>query len=117
MALLNNQTLIRTLVLALTASFSIYAQDARGTLVGRVIDPTGASIPDAEVRAINNSTKVVAAARSNASGNYALPYLIPGTYTVQVEMQGFKKFLRENIQIRVNDMVAMDITMAIGDVA
>ncbi|MBL8174852.1 MAG: carboxypeptidase regulatory-like domain-containing protein, partial [Bryobacterales bacterium] len=82
-----------------------------------MIDPTGASIPEAEVRAINNSTKVVAAARANASGNYALPYLVPGTYTVQVEMQGFKKFLRENVQIRVNDMVALDITLAIGDVA
>lgn len=117
MAQLNMTTFFRTLLLVVAASFTLYAQDARGTLVGRVIDPTGASIPEAEVRAINNSTKVVAAARANASGNYALPYLIPGTYTVQIEMQGFKKFVRENVQIRVNDMVALDITLAIGDVA
>ncbi|MGH9674647.1 MAG: carboxypeptidase regulatory-like domain-containing protein, partial [Bryobacteraceae bacterium] len=93
------------------------AQDARGTLVGRIVDSTGAIVPNTGVRATNVSTGVVAAAKTNESGNYVLPYLIPGTYTVTAEVQGFKRFVRENVQIRVNDRVELNIEMEIGNVS
>jgi hypothetical protein len=105
------------LIVCALASLNLHAQDARGTIVGRVLDPTGASVPDAEIRAVNNSTQVTAAAKANASGNYTLPYLIPGTYTVTSELQGFKKFVRENVQVRVNDTVALNIEMVLGNVS
>jgi hypothetical protein len=92
------------------------AQDARGSIVGRVTDISGAVVPGAEVRAINVATGVAASSRTNQSGNYTLPYLPPGIYTVSTEMTGFKRFVRENVQVRVNDVVQLDIPMELGDV-
>jgi hypothetical protein len=90
--------------------------DARGALVGRVTDPSGAVVPGAEIRATNVATGVVASTRTNEAGNHALPFLVPGVYTVTAELAGFKKFVRENVQIRVNDSVELNIQMALGDV-
>lgn len=92
-------------------------QDARGSIVGRVTDTSGSVVPNAEVRATNVATGVVAGSRTNASGNYTIPYLVPGTYTVTTENTGFKKFVRENVRIRVNDVVELNVEMQIGAVA
>jgi hypothetical protein len=92
------------------------AQDARGSIVGRLTDATGAVLTGADVRATNVATAVVASTRTNQSGNYTLPYLVPGVYMVTTEMQGFKRFVRENVQVRVNDVVQVNIAMELGDV-
>ncbi len=93
------------------------AQDARGNIVGRITDSTGAIIPSAEVKAINTATGVVAAAKTNESGNYVIPYLMPGAYKVQAEMTGFKKFVRDQVEVRVSDRVELNIEMQVGDMA
>ncbi len=93
-----------------------YGQETRGTLLGRVLDSTNAVIPDVDVRAINEETGTVATGKSNQSGNYVVPYLLPGTYRVEAELAGFKKFARSGVQIRVADSVAMDVTLMPGDV-
>jgi hypothetical protein len=92
------------------------SQDARGNIVGRVLDPTGAVVPSTEVKGVNAATGVVIATKSNESGNYVLPFLAPGLYTVTAEVQGFRKFERPNIQVRVNENVPLDIQMTVGEV-
>src|ERR1700716_2324348 len=93
------------------------AQDARGTIVGRVIDSSGAVMPTAEVRAVNVATGVAVSAKTNESGNFSLPYLVPGLYNVTTESAGFKKSVRDNVQVRVGETVQLSIEMAIGDIA
>ncbi|HWQ55812.1 MAG TPA: TonB-dependent receptor [Bryobacteraceae bacterium] len=93
------------------------AQDARGTITGRVADPTDAVIANAEVRATNVATGVAAVTRTNESGNYVLAYLIPGTYTVEVEIAGFKKFVRQGIGVRVGDNVNVEAKLEVGSQA
>ena len=93
------------------------AQDARGAILGRITDPSGAVVAGAGASATNVATGVAAAARSNEAGNYRIPYLLPGTYTVQVEMAGFKKFVREGIQVRVGDAVEVDVALELGSAA
>ena len=56
--------------------FPAAAQDARGTVSGRVTDASGAMVPNAEVRITNEATGVPVSAKTNDSGNYVLPYLI-----------------------------------------
>jgi hypothetical protein len=90
------------------------AQDARGTVHGRVTDASGAVIPEADVRITNDSTGVSAVARSNDAGNWVLPYLLPGTYTLHCEFQGFKSWTRPGIQVRINDSVDVNITLEVG---
>ncbi len=93
------------------------AQEARGTVLGRITDPAGAVVPSAEIRAVSAATGVAVVAKSNESGNYAIPYLVAGFYSVTAESTGFKKFVREGVQVRVGDRVELNIEMAIGDVA
>ncbi len=92
------------------------AQDSRGSIQGVITDSGGAPIASADVRAVSTTTGVVASARSNAEGIYVIPFLVPGTYQVRVEMAGFKRFIRE-VQVRVGDAVAVDIALQIGDVS
>ncbi len=91
------------------------SQDARGNILGRVTDPSGAVIPLAEVKARNTATGVTVGARTNESGSYVLPFLIPGVYEVTTEAPGFRKFIRGNIQVRVNENVQLDIQLTVGD--
>ena len=70
------------LSLLLLISCLAWSQETRGTLLGRVSDQAAAVVPNVEVRATNTATGVIATAKSNAAGNYTLPYLLPGTYTL-----------------------------------
>jgi hypothetical protein len=109
--------MFRSLAVLLLCACAAYAQDTRGSILGRVTDPTGANVAGAEVRVSNVATGVAVTAKTNDSGNFALPYLNPGIYTVTAELSGFKKFVRDNVQVRVNDAVEVNITLTIGDVA
>lgn len=113
---MSNRIFAAAALVVLAAAFLASAQETRGTVLGRVSDPSGAVIAGAEVRATNVATGVAAAARSNEAGNYTLPYLLPGPYTITAELAGFKRFVREGIQVRVNDSVEVNITLQVGDV-
>jgi hypothetical protein len=108
---------IRGLILLLLALLPAEGQETRGTILGRVTDPSGALVAGAEVRVTNTATGVAIQARSNESGNFMMPYLITGTYTVQADTPGFKKFVREGIQVRINDTIEVNIQLQVGDAA
>jgi hypothetical protein len=59
----------------------------------------------------------VVSAKTNESGNYTAPFIIPGMYTVTVESAGFRRSVRENVQIRIGDVVAVDMQLTVGDVS
>ena len=101
-----------TLCLAAVAA----AQDPRGTIIGRVTDSSDAAITGVEVRATNSATGVKAVARTNASGNYSIPFVQPGFYTVEAELQGFRKHSRPNVHLRVSETVELDIRLEVGAV-
>jgi hypothetical protein len=108
--------MFRNIALVSLLAFTASAQDTRGTILGRVTDPSGANIANADVRAANNATGVAVSAKTNDSGNYVLPYLAPGLYNVTAEIAGFKKLVRENVQVRVNDSVEVNMALTVGDV-
>src|SRR4051812_33235552 len=91
------------------------AQDARGSLLGRVTDATDAVIVEAAVKAINVDTGVRYSSLTNGSGDYLLPFLLPGTYTITAERPGFKTYTRSGIAVRQNDRVTIDVVMQVGD--
>jgi hypothetical protein len=61
-----------------------------GALSGTVTDPSGASVPDADVTARNDATGEARQTKTNDSGQYTFPLLKPGQYTVTVEKEGFR---------------------------
>jgi len=96
------------------AAFAAFSQDARGTIAGTVRDTSGAVIPDAVVQVTNQAMGTVVSLKTNAAGLYTAPYLIPGAYQVKIEMTGFKKTVRDGIEVRVNDRVQIDLTLEVG---
>jgi hypothetical protein len=78
------------------------AQQAPSAILGRVTDPSGSAIVGATVGATNTATGVHTTSPTNATGDFLLPFLIPGPYSLTVEAPGFKKSLRSQIQVRVD---------------
>jgi len=105
-------------VLAVVSLFCVLAplaaQEARGTLLGRVTDPSDAVVVGAKIDALNTDTGVHFTSTTNNSGDFLLPFLIPGPYSVTVESTGFKTYSRKGIVVRVNDQIALDIALEIG---
>jgi hypothetical protein len=95
---------------------SALAQDARGKIVGRILDSSSALVPGADVVATQVAMNVHVDAKSNADGNYTLPFLLPGIYRINVKAPGFKEYTRHPIEVRVGDTVTLDITLALGNV-
>jgi len=103
----------------LAALFSNWgvAQESRASILGRVTDQSGALLSGATVTVTNTATNAVVTSVTNESGNFDIPYLLSGVYGVTVEMRGFKKYVRENLQLRVGDRVTLDVTLTVGDLA
>src|SRR4051812_41132305 len=93
----------------------MHAQEARGTLLGRVSDPSAAVISGVRLQALNVDTGVRFSSLSNRTGDYMFPLLVPGTYTITAENPGFKKYTRTGIVVRVNDQVTIDVQLEVGE--
>jgi hypothetical protein len=92
------------------------AQAIRGTLLGTVTDSSGAAVPGATVTITEIRTNVSASTSTNESGNYTFPNLREGFYRVEGELTGFKKVIRDNVQVDVNTTVRVDMELAAGEV-
>jgi hypothetical protein len=92
----------------------IWAQDTRGTILGRVTDATGGVIVNAAVVCQNSATNVRTSTLTNASGDFLLPFLVPGQYSLTVEAAGFKKSIRPQIELRVSERITIDVMLEIG---
>ena len=84
--------LCRSLLCAWLGAAALFAQEFRATVNGRVTDPTGAAVPNAAVQVRNTGTNEAATSTTDGQGNYTVPFLRPGTYVMNVEAAGFKKF-------------------------
>jgi len=101
-----------TLTLYAVAGF---AQETRATLNGRVQDPTHGVIPGAIVAVKHNATGVETSVDTDADGNYTVPFLIPGTYTVRTSAKGFKSVERADVELHVGDKLTVDLTLSQGE--
>jgi hypothetical protein len=105
--------LLVLLVIALSA-LSASAQTDRGTITGRVADPSGAVVPNAEVIAMNLDTGAVSRTVSNELGLYTILNLPIGTYRVEFKVEGFKTFTQEPVSISIGQVVRLDANLAVG---
>ncbi len=101
------------LILGLSC-FAGMAQEYRGQISGKVLDPSGAVIPGAQVVITNNATNTSSNTIADDKGTYTVLYLVPGKYHISVEAPGFKKLVREGIELRVDDQLNINLTLTIG---
>src|SRR3954454_19711536 len=92
-----------------------WAQAVYGTIVGNVVDASGAAIPNARVTITDIGRDVSQSTLTNESGNYAQRFLIAGRYRVRVEAGGFKGFVQENRLVSVNTEVRVEAHLEIGE--
>lgn len=103
------------LVLGLAAA-PMFAQTL-GEVTGRVVDSSGAAVPDANIAITNAATNVARSTVSNSSGDYTFPSLPPGAYNLKIERQGFKTVESTGIQVEVQQTVRLDFTLQIGQLS
>jgi hypothetical protein len=90
------------------------AQQITGSITGTVADASGAVIPGATVKASNKDTGFSRSTVTDAGGVYTIQYLPVGNYTVDVTMQGFKKFVQANLVVQVDTTQSLNAQLAIG---
>ncbi|MFB3921932.1 MAG: carboxypeptidase regulatory-like domain-containing protein [Terriglobia bacterium] len=94
----------------------VLAQRERGTIVGRVTDPSGAVIPNVTITVTNENTGVVSTSGTTGEGIYTVPALPTGIYRVEAKKDGFKTGQAEHIEIGVAQEVTIDLTLEVGAV-
>ena len=100
--------------LLLSFTFVLYAQSTNASLTGRITDPTKALIVGARITAISVGTDLRYEARSNGAGEYYLPNLPPGRFRVEVEKPGFKKLIKPDVVLHVQDALEINFAMSVG---
>lgn len=103
-------------VLLLISIRPVDAQAVTGTVLGTITDASGAVIANARVLLTNVGTGIVRTEQTNASGNYTFSDVPQGGYSVSVEMANFKKEMRENINVRVNSSIRVDVQLQPGNI-
>ena len=85
-----------------------------GTIVGTVTDSSGAVAPNVAITVTSQDTGLTRKTVSSQSGNYAVPLLPVGTYSVTAEAAGFKKKTTTGIVLEVNQEPRVDIALEVG---
>ncbi len=104
----------RLVLTSVLGAAALWSQEFRATLVGRVADPSGAPVPKAAVSVTQKDTNVQRHVVTSDTGDYTIPFLAPGEYKLEVEMAGFRKFVRDGILLRIQDRASVDVALEIG---
>jgi hypothetical protein len=99
------------------AGADVAGQTATATLTGVVMDPQAATITGARVAVKNQETGITRTAESDAQGSFRVPALLPGSYELRVERDGFKTEVIQGIVLQVNQTARVDVTLDLGNVA
>src|SRR5581483_5909551 len=103
-------------VLASVAATNSVAQSTTALLLGTVLDPSSAPIPDAQITVTNIGTGVSRQVSTGSRGDYAVPDLPYGTYTVTAVKSGFEKLVRSGIVLNAGDRRTVDLSLTVGAV-
>jgi hypothetical protein len=98
------------------ATIPAAAQVLYGTIVGTVEDATGAVVPNAKVTVNEKSTGFSRETTTDVSGNFSVPSVPIGTYTVKIAANGFKGLTREGLVLNVNTTARLDAKLEVGAV-
>src|SRR5215469_11026668 len=97
-------------------SLGAFAQSDRGTITGTIADPAGAVVANAPIEVKNVETGALYQAGSSATGNYVVQ--VPtGAYELSVTVPGFKKFIRANLAVPVEQTLRIDVVLEVGSSA
>ena len=105
--------LVLILLLATSAPYA-YGQVVFGSVIGSVIDASGAAVPGATVKITLTSTNDVRTVQTDNAGVYNIPSVTPGTYTVEITKEGFRSFVAPNVLVNQNNVIRVDAALQVG---
>ncbi|MEZ5356347.1 MAG: carboxypeptidase-like regulatory domain-containing protein [Bryobacteraceae bacterium] len=106
---------IVVVALGIAASLSLFAQTF-GEITGTVTDSSQAAIQGATVTIKNTATNQTRQVESNDAGNWTVPFLVPGVYDIDANVQGFKSATRRGLVLQVGDTARVNFIMEVGAV-
>jgi hypothetical protein len=105
------------LMALLLAGLPGFGQTISGSISGRVVDAQGGVVPNASVTITAPSKNLRVSTKTSAGGDFLIPGLLPGTYSIAVENPGFKKLSGPGITLDANDKLALgDLVLEVGAV-
>ena len=107
---------LRLLLICLSLTAALSAQNIRGTIVGQVTDSSGSALPGATVTVLNQGTGISVNAAVDSTGSYTVPNLDAGRYTVTVKKEGFHAVEVKDVELLASQTARQDISLAIGEV-
>jgi hypothetical protein len=110
----------KPILLALLITFaildnSLFAQVKSSAITGTVTDQSGAVVAGAKVTVTETQTSAITASQTNDEGQYNVPYLPIGRYTVEVQAAGFQTYRRTDINLAGATTLRADVSMAVGN--
>src|SRR5207302_563466 len=109
-------TIVLLAALSCLVTPTLRAQSASGTILGNVMDPSGAAVP-ASIIARNQDTGIIRNTATSAEGVYNVPSLLPGNYTVVARAPGFGPVQVKDVVVRVGSETRVDLTLQVGPLA
>ncbi|MBI1750383.1 MAG: TonB-dependent receptor [Acidobacteria bacterium] len=113
---MKNRCVGALLVALLVFSAGAWAQVSTSSISGTVLDKTGAVVAGAKVSLKNEATGIVQETKTTDAGSYSFASLLPGSYTIAVEMQGFQKWVSTKNPVNVGAPTHVDATLEVGAV-
>src|SRR5580693_514705 len=105
-----------TVIMAvLLLSLPAYSQGSSARILGTVTDQSGGVVAGATVSVVDTERGVTRTLATDDAGEYNAPNLIPGSYIVRVEANGFKRLERQNVVLEVGKEVRVDLTVQPGE--
>ena len=104
------------LLLSILPVPGLLAQETTATLVGNIVDPSGAPVPGAVIRALHVATNSAREAKTDNAGDYSLPFLPAGDYTVTAAANGFQTQKIERLTLQVQQTARVDFKLTVGNV-
>lgn len=98
----------------LFAAGSLRAQSTGGRVRGTVSDPSGAAVAAASLTLTNEATKSQRETQSGATGEYIFLEVPVGIYVIELQQAGFKKYVRKDVTVELNQVVTIDIALQLG---
>jgi carboxypeptidase family protein/TonB-dependent receptor-like protein len=95
----------------------MFGQTDTATIVGTVVDQSGAALPNAAVTLTNLGTNQKTVVKTDSNGSFVATPLKIGDYSIAVEAQGFKSATQTGVTLNVQDRLRVDFTMQIGSVS
>lgn len=99
------------------AAVALRGQTPSASVVGRVSDASGAVIPAVTVQLTHLDTNQSHQSASNEAGDFTIPYLAPGRYSLEARADGFRVYRRPEFVLAVDQVLRLDLQMEVGSLS